>query len=70
MTLIIYAKNGLIKVIQDFEKDKKEQLLTEGYIATKRIEICEWLEWLHNNCNEAKQVSVINDLTKKIGNER
>jgi hypothetical protein len=66
-TIFIYAKEGKITALNIEEaKKRNDQLLKDGYIHTQTLDICCWLQYIHNDCEEVDLLEEIKTLTKRL----
>jgi len=60
----IYAKNEKIKVCGLAEaKATEKQLLADGWVHTSTMDICVFLEYLHNECTAEEALKELYQLT-------
>jgi hypothetical protein len=65
--IFIYAKDGKIKALDILQsKIQHETLLKEEWLHTATLDACVFLEYLHNNCDDATFFEYIKSLSGKI----
>lgn len=65
--VFVYSKNKQIKVL-GLEKDResKETLIKEGWKHIHTIDVCVWMEYLHNNCDDIDVIDEVKSLSRVI----
>ena len=64
---IVYAKDGKIKVFNtDQALDIEKSILADGYTHVQTIDVCKWMEYIHNECDYTKRISEIKSLSEMI----
>ncbi len=64
--VFVYAKNGKIKVLNiDSSIKNNNELINDGWVHTKTLDACVYLQYLHNNCEEVDLIYEITSLIKK-----
>jgi len=64
--IFVYAKDGKIKVLNiDTAIKIREELINNGWVHTKTLDACVYLQYLHNNCEEVDLIDEITSLIKK-----
>ncbi|MCO5250753.1 MAG: hypothetical protein M9949_04940 [Candidatus Kapabacteria bacterium] len=57
--VFVYAKDGIIEVRSIAESKRlHDQLISDGWVHTKTLDACVYLEYLHNEC-ECEDVDLI-----------
>lgn len=65
--IIIYARDGKIKAISLEESIRlKESLIKYGWVHTQTIDVCRYLQYLHNNCDDGDLIKEIRGLKERI----
>ena len=66
--VFIYAKDRKIKAlnIEDSKRLNKE-LLKEGWKHTQTLDVCVWIQYLHNNCEVVDLYDDVKSLSKVVG---
>ncbi len=58
--VFVYAKDGKIKVLIFNEAAKRhDDLILEGWVHTNTLDPCLFIEYVHNECGELKDLSEI-----------
>ena len=65
--IIIYARDGKIKAISLEDSIRlKESLIKYGWVHTQTIDVCRYLQYLHNNCDDGDLIKEIRGLKERI----
>ena len=68
----VYTKNNKISVVPIEDKEKTNKLISEGWQYSQALDLCRFIEYLHNDCEAYEIVDEIVELKLplvRLGNE-